>query len=101
MPISSNGTSASMKIFSGNFSAIQNASNPDATLKKKHVAISLHDVVHEAITAGVISPFWLKGEFNLSNIMTKQRIADQPFLGHVVSILWVPEFHIWTKNNLS
>jgi len=82
-----------------NFSVIKNASDPDATLKKKHVAISFH-VVCEVIASGIIAPFWLKGKFNLSDIMTKQ-IAAQPFLGHVASIFWAPDFHICKVNNLS
>ena len=90
---------APTKVFGDNFSVIQNATDPDATLKTKHVAISFH-MVREAITAGVIAPFWLKGEHNLSDIMTKQ-IASQPFLGHVASIFWAPDFHIRTSNNLS
>jgi hypothetical protein len=80
IPIPSNGSTLT-KVFGDNFSVIHNVSDPDATLKKKHVAISFH-VVCEVITTGIIAPFWLKGEFNLSNIMTKQ-IAAQPFLGHV------------------
>lgn len=55
IPIPSNG-SAPTKVFGDNFSVIQNASDPDVTLKKKHVAISFH-VDHEAITIGVITPF--------------------------------------------
>ena len=51
--------SAPIRVFGDNFSVIQNASDPDATLKKKYVAISFH-VVHEAITTGgSIAPFWL------------------------------------------
>ena len=96
--IPSNG-SALTKVFGDNFSVIQNALDLDATLKKKHVAISFH-VVHEAITDGIISPFWLKGEFNLSDIMMKQ-IAAQPFLGHLASIFWARDFHIRKVDNLS
>jgi hypothetical protein len=91
--------SAPTRLFGDNFSVIQNANDPDATLKKKHVAISFH-VVREAIAAGVVAPYWLKGKHNVSDIMTKQ-ITSQAFLGHVASIFWEPDFHIRTKNNLS
>ena len=44
------------KIFGDNFSVIQNVSNPNADLSKKHVSISYH-TVREAIVAGVIEPY--------------------------------------------
>jgi hypothetical protein len=67
-----------------NFNIIQNASDPFAMLKKKHVAISFH-LVHEAITSGVVAPFRFQGKHNLSDTMTKQ-ISAQPFLDHVWSV---------------
>lgn len=57
--------------FGDNLNVIMNPSNPEADIKKKHVAISFH-LVREAIAAGIIAPFWLKGENNLVDIMTKQ-----------------------------
>jgi hypothetical protein len=98
IPIPSDG-SAPTRIFGDNFTVIQNASDPFTTLKKKHVAISFH-FVHEAITAGVVAPFWFQGKHNLSDIMTKQ-IPAQPFLGHVLSVFWAPDFHIRDRNNFS
>jgi hypothetical protein len=98
IPIPSDG-SAPTRLFGDNFSVIQNAVDPSATLKKKHVAISFH-LVREAIAAGVVAPFWLKGKYNVADIMTKQ-IPSQAFLGHVASIFWEPDFHIRTHNNLS
>ena len=59
------------RIFSDSFSVIQNCQNPAADLSKKHVAISFH-LVREAIAAGIVAPYWLKGEYNISDIMTKQ-----------------------------
>ena len=44
-------------LFGDNFGVIQNASNPDSDLKKKHVAISYH-FVREAIAAQILVPFW-------------------------------------------
>jgi hypothetical protein len=97
IPIPSDG-SAPTRLFGDNFSVIQNANDPDVILKKKHVAISFH-VIHEAIAAGVVAPYWLKGKHNVSDIMTKQ-ITSQAYLGHVASIFWEPDFHIRTKYNL-
>ena len=87
------------KIFGDNLSVILNAQNPSADLSKKHVAISYH-VVREAIAAGIIECYWLPGEFNLSDIMTKQ-IPCTPFRTHCDFIYWRPDFHIQNKNNLS
>ena len=78
---------------------IQNAQNPAADLSKKHVAISYH-VVREAIAAGIIEPYWLRGENNLSDIMTKQ-ISTTPFKTHCDYIYWRPEFHLRTNNRLN
>jgi hypothetical protein len=99
IPIPSDG-SAPTRIFSDNFSIIQNASDPFAMLKKKkHVAISFH-LVREAITAGAVAPFLFQDKHNLSDIMTKH-IPSQPFLGHVLSVFWALDFHIRDHNNLS
>ena len=69
------------KIFGDNLSVILSASNPGHDLSKKHVAISFH-VVREAIAAGIIEPYWLRGENNMSDIMTKQIPRDE-FLRHL------------------
>ena len=52
------------QIFGDNFSVITIAKDPNAELKKKHVALSFH-IVHKTINAGVIEPFW-------PNVMTKE-----------------------------
>ena len=70
---------------------IQNCQNPAADLSKKHVAISFH-LVREAIAAGIVAPYWLKGEYNISDIMTKQ-IPKTPFKDHCKHIFWHPDFH--------
>ena len=67
---------------------MQNATTPNIDLKKNHVAISFH-FVREAVAAGVLDPYWLKGEFNLSDIMTKQ-IPVVPFKTHVENMFWTP-----------
>ena len=87
------------KLFGDNFSVIQSASNPKADLSKKHIALSFH-FVREAIAAGIVSPYWLKGEYNLSDILTKQ-INSADFLNHLDSIYWRPDWHIHNKNKLN
>ena len=56
-------TSQATDHFGDNLSIILNSHNPAADLSKKHVAISFH-VVREAVAAGVVEPYWLKGEYN-------------------------------------
>ena len=86
------------KIFGDNLSVIQNSQNPAADLSKKHVAISFH-VVREAIAAGVIEPYWLQGEYNQSDILTKQ-IPRVDFRFHCKFLFWHPDFHLHTNNCL-
>ena len=86
------------KIFGDNFSVIQNSQNPAADLSKKHVAISYH-VVREAIAARTIEAYWLKGKWNLSDIMTKQ-IPRTEFQQHCDYIFWRPQFHLRHDNRL-
>ena len=77
-------------LFGDNLGVIQNATNPDTEIKKKHVAISFH-VVREAITSNILVPYWLKGKWNLSDIMTKQ-IGSVEFKTLVETIFWTPIF---------
>ena len=77
-------------LFGDNLNVILNASNPEADIKKKHVAISFH-LVREAIAAGIIAPFWLKGEHNLVDIMTKQ-INGPAFQDFCTLLFWQPWF---------
>ena len=86
------------KVFGDNLSVILSASNPAADLSKKHVAISFH-TVREAIAARIIEAYWLKGKWNLSDIMTKQ-IPKHEFRGHCDYIFWRPNFHIRDHNRL-
>ena len=90
--------SCATKLFGDNLSVIQSASNPAADISKKHVAISFH-TVREAIAARIIEPYWLKGKWNLSDIMTKQ-IPAKEFRGHCKYIFWRPDFHLHTHNRL-
>ena len=59
------------RIFGDNLSVILNAQNPAADLSKKACAISFY-VVCESIAAGITTAYWLKGSWNLSDIMTRQ-----------------------------
>ena len=77
-------------LFGDNLGVIQNAANPDSDLKKKHVAISYH-AVREAIAAGSVMPYWLKGKVNMSDIMTKQ-IGGPEFRAFVDTLFWQPSF---------
>ena len=86
------------RVFGDNLSVIQNAANPQADLSKKHVAISFH-TVREAIAARIIEAYWLKGKYNLSDIMTKQ-IPKTEFTTHCDFIFWRPNFHIRDNNRL-
>ena len=58
------------KLFNDNFSVAQNCQNPTANLSKKYVATFYH-IAREAVAAGVIKPYWIKGGYNMSNILTK------------------------------
>ena len=86
------------KLFGDNLSVILNSQNPAADLSNKHDAISFH-VVREAIAAGVIEPYWLKGEYNTSDILTKQ-IPRADFRQHCRTLFWHPDFHLHTNNRL-
>lgn len=88
IPIPADG-SCPTHLFGDNLSVIQNATNHEADIKKKHVALSFH-FVREAIAAGIISPNWLKGKFNKSDIMTKQ-IGSVEFLSHCDNMFWCPQ----------
>ena len=87
------------KVFGDNLAVIQSSQNPAADISKKHVAISFH-TVREAIAARIIAPYWLKGKFNLSDIMTKQ-IPKPEFMRHCDHIFWRPNFHIRDFHNLN
>ena len=85
-------------VFGDNLSVILNAQNPAADLSKKHVAISFH-VVREAVAAGIIAPYWLKGKHNMSDIMTK-KIPGPEFKIHCDHIYWRPNFYVHSNNRL-
>jgi hypothetical protein len=73
-------------VFCDNASVVQNSSNPESTLKKKHNAIAYHRV-REAIAAGTIRLAKEDGQTNLADILTK--LLPGPRLKTLISrILW-------------
>ena len=88
IPIPNDGTMPT-NLFGNNLSVIQNATNPEADIKKNQVDLSFHFVC-EAIAAGIVKRHWLQGKFNTSDIMTKQ-IGDAEFLKHVLGFFWQPK----------
>ena len=87
------------RLFGDNLGVLLSAQNPEADLSKKHVAIAFH-VVREAIAAGVVNPYWLKGQWNPADILTKQ-VPRTVFRSHCDFIFWRPDFHVRESNNLS
>ena len=77
-------------LFGDHLGVVQNAANINADLKKKHVALSFH-MVREAIAAGIITPQWIKGKVNASDIMTKQ-IGGPEFKSKAEMLFWTPLF---------
>ncbi len=88
IPIPNDG-SAPTYLFGDNLGVIQNATNPEADLKKKHVALSFH-FVREAIAAGITAPYWMEGKHNGSDITTKQ-IGSTEYLRHCDNLFWKPK----------
>jgi hypothetical protein len=68
-----------------NAGVIANASTPDATLKKKHVALSYHSV-RESVSAGVIHPCKISGKKKIADLLTKS-LDRNAFMGHTGSVL--------------
>jgi hypothetical protein len=68
-----------------NAGVILNASIPEATLKKKHVALSYH-TVRENVSAGVIHPQKIAGKNNIADILTKP-LDRQTFMNHAGKVL--------------
>ena len=74
------------------------AQNPAADFSKKYVAISFH-VLKEAVAAGFVSFYWLKGKWNISDIIIKQFPITE-FRNHCKFFFWHPEFHLLEHNRL-
>ena len=86
------------RLFGGNLSVILNSQNPAADLSKKYVAISFH-VFREAVAVGIIEPYWIRGKYNTSDLMTKH-IPTSEFKIHCDYIHWRPGFHVHSNNRL-
>ena len=87
------------RVFGDNLAVIQSSQNPAADLSKKHVAISFH-TVREAVAARIIEPYWLKGKYNISDILTKQ-LPKSEFVIHCDYLFWRPNFHIREHHRLN
>ncbi len=85
-------------IFGDNKAVIDNAMNPYADNMKKHVAISFHSV-REAIAAGIIECYWVKGGYNIADICTKQTPAPV-HNEHSDYIFYRKNFSFHDKNRL-
>ena len=57
-------------MFGDNKSVVTNTTLPSSSLKKKHNAISYHQV-REAITAGISGFVHVKGDHNVADVLTK------------------------------
>jgi hypothetical protein len=68
-----------------NAGVITNASTPDATLKKKHVALS-YKTVRENVAAGVVRPCKVPGKNNIADLLTKP-LDRSTFMGHTGKVL--------------
>ena len=56
--------------------------------------------MREAVAAGIIAPYWLKGQWNPADILTKQ-IPRPGFRSHCDFLFWRPDFHVRDSNNLT
>jgi len=74
-------------VYGDNLGVIQNATTPEGTLKKKHVALSYH-FVREAVAIRIIAPRKVKSPDNFADVMTKPLDKDS-FMGHIGGILWM------------
>ena len=86
------------RIFGDSLSVILNTQNSAVDLSNKHVTISFY-IVREAVTAGIIEPYWLNRTFNMSDIMPK-KIVFTDFKEYGNCIYWRLDFHILSNNRL-
>jgi rhodanese-related sulfurtransferase len=63
-------------VFCDNNSVVINASTPESTLKKKHIAICYH-MVREAAAANILCVAKILGTKNLSDVLTKNLPGPQ------------------------
>jgi hypothetical protein len=68
-----------------NAGVILNATVPEATLKKKHVALSYHSV-RECVAAGIIHPSKVSSKNNIADLLTKP-LERSTFMGHTGRLL--------------
>jgi hypothetical protein len=68
-----------------NAGVIISATNPDATLKKKHIALSYH-TVRENVAAKVVYPQKVPSKTNIADLLTKP-LDRGTFMEHVQKVL--------------
>jgi hypothetical protein len=68
-----------------NAGVISNATTPEASLKKKHVALSYHSV-RESVSAGIIHPHQIMSKDNIVDLLTKP-LDRGTFMGHANKVL--------------
>jgi hypothetical protein len=68
-----------------NAGVIVNATIPEATLKKKHIALSYHSV-RECVAAGIIHPSKVSSKNNIADLLTKP-LERSTFMGHTGRLL--------------
>jgi hypothetical protein len=68
-------------LFGDNRSVVDSSSIPQSKLSKRHVALSYHDRVREAVAAGMMRFEWIPGPDNPADILSKhwgyQQVCDQ------------------------
>ncbi len=62
-----------------------NTTTPDATLKKKHIALSFH-AVRESVSAGIISPHQISSKNNIADLPMKS-LDRNAFMEHTRKVL--------------
>ncbi len=68
-----------------NAGVIVNATMPEATLKKKHIALSYHSV-RESVASGIIHPSKVSSKNNIADLLTKP-LERCTFMGHTGRLL--------------
>jgi hypothetical protein len=68
-----------------NTGVISNTTTPNATLKKKHIALSFHSV-RESVSAGIMSPHQISSENNIADLLTKS-LDRNTFMQHTGKVL--------------
>jgi hypothetical protein len=79
------GVSHPSNLSGDNAGVISNTTTPDATLKKKHIALSFHSV-RESVSAGIVLPHQVSSENNIADLLTKS-LDRNTFMQHTGKVL--------------